>query len=1506
MLTADSIDFDISLLNNRTQIINTPNTPNSYSAPWMWTLPDGTTQIQGSGQRNNWTADQNGHFNEINENAKGVIKTAEDFYGHLAAGSVAEVSDDLVACFYYDPSNGKDLREASLYKPAIENAWVGSSDNLYSLLVLNKRFPSTGTTGLAAQRGGNGNIAGAIAGELTDSPHIPVGYEFTVSDKALQGLTRIVGFPFQGDSLLPPNPAVSAGQVPALAVFNRTHGSFISADPDLGTPVSSLSDYVPTLSQFFSFTNDNRPPSSAAMPVDVLWNLQEKYATGFQTQQSPIDIFSEISGIENLASLINDPAQPTNPFYDVFHNPTNPADQGSNYNTYELVCTKLQGYYYNNDITNQDAINIFYSEFADSLILALGQIDMATDQAAYDTIINDLAVGLRALMAMSYDASPLWTSYGVGYANAANPMVGNKDPNMLVPQINSQTFLETFSGQEFQLLNVHLPTNFVNVIGEHPASGELYPSEGWYALNADQPLSGIHYIDTLSDNDYQSQYSITTSGTAVLFPQENTSSNTLSAANIASETAMLSNASELSVGGPTLGELPGLINDQQVLPDSFATYISLAGGIDLVYGSAFNDVIIGPGHGGSTDATFHGRLTVSSGAGDDVVAPGRGGSIVELGSGADIVVFDTNDLFGEVTFFDFNYAEGDRIVVSADISALWDSSTPETLILRDERGASKTLRLAVASDEVWAKDVVISINPTSELLGLPVGNGASATPSITKNGEFNYLETHQFTDLDPAQTNFYDNYTLVVAAASGKPALPDVIHVTIGNESFQMEKQSDGSQTIALNKFDTLNSSSTNPVDGGGRLAGVPFQISITPADDGTVRGFGSRQAQVFIADPQAANTPSSLQTHQIDASTLDSTWQTGWRVFKEANQSTYAVAYVGGLANYMLTNNLNATSTLQTDLDTSGVDVLVTGNLDVVAGNKANNLSSRMAIWGGMDKTTAENIVNTANAAAAGSYQTNLPVGLPADDYIIKTLATDRKVVVRGNGRIDGYDIVESYTNKSDARNHATYYINSDMLTASSVYQTTDNDPNDWAVDVSGVTVGWPAYRGYGPVLLQDFNHTALVQDVSGELEIDIAPTDTRFKFLHSKARLYDYKQAGGWVDQADGPGISAWHSEINNSFIHANDDSVKIQANFIEATCNTVLQGNAGNAVGYAYGFINDGPTVSNANRVYVHRAVNKASNGYGLSAMRIVPSPEWTWTNKWATTTVTNVYVPSFARESSGPFMNSVYLASSVDIGAEIRGFGPTVAPNTPNFDFFVGAINTFDRWDIEARQNLQYPASIARILPKSQPQFTHERKDSGDWQLPQSPNFPKLQLWTTNEQGERVRSTTYATIKPYERSDPGNKGTKPIELYVENNDPRRQRPKLHRSSKITLNREGAIGPSHIRLVHSDLVQAASYGATAGEELFVVTMVANGHIEKKIGDSYHNVSDAPTSSNPFELLALLERRLISPSDEIRWVPSAEDSSKVTVEAFSIIGWNSKDKLASDTASVIGFETT
>ena len=53
---------------------------------------------------------------------------------------------------------------------------------------------------------------------------------------------------------------------------------------------------------------------------------------------------------------------------------------------------------------------------------------------------------------------------------------------------------------------------------------------------ADVPLSGLNIMTDVSDDDYQDQYSISTPGTAVIMPEDSTSSDTLSAAGLVAAT----------------------------------------------------------------------------------------------------------------------------------------------------------------------------------------------------------------------------------------------------------------------------------------------------------------------------------------------------------------------------------------------------------------------------------------------------------------------------------------------------------------------------------------------------------------------------------------------------------------------------------------------------------------------------------------------------------------------------------------------------------------------------------------------------------------------------------------------------------------------------------------------------------------------------------------------------------------------------------------------------------
>ena len=98
--------------------------------------------------------------------------------------------------------------------------------------------------------------------------------------------------------------------------------------------------------------------------------------------------------------------------------------------------------------------------------------------------------------------------------------------------------------------------------------------------------------------------------------------------------------------------------------------------------------------------------------------------------------------------------------------------------------------------------------------------------------------------------------------------------------------------------------------------------------------------------------------------------------------------------------------------------------------------------------------------------------------------------------------------------------------------------------------------------------------------------------------------------------------------SFIHTNDDSLKVQAPYTTFKNNTVLQGNAGNPIAYGYGFVNTGVGSSLVQDTYVHRIthVHNGTNPYGVVAMRVQPSPQYNYQN-FIGVTVSDIYIPKY---------------------------------------------------------------------------------------------------------------------------------------------------------------------------------------------------------------------------------------------------------------------------------------
>ena len=110
----------------------------------------------------------------------------------------------------------------------------------------------------------------------------------------------------------------------------------------------------------------------------------------------------------------------------------------------------------------------------------------------------------------------------------------------------------------------------------------------------------------------------------------------------------------------------------------------------------------------------------------------------------------------------------------------------------------------------------------------------------------------------------------------------------------------------------------------------------------------------------------------------------------------------------------------------------------------------------------------------------------------------------------------------------------------------------------------------------------------------------------------------------------------------------------------------------------------------------------------------------------------------------------------------------------------------------------------------------------------------------------------------------------------------RPPLEQTDSVYLD-NSLIGPAPIIMNKSEII---------GDETnsFVITSVANGVVEKWLPatERWVNVSAVPTTSNPMELLKLLQLRLIQQGDRIQWKPSQSTSPLDFDKAFDVVGWD------------------
>ena len=92
-----------------------------------------------------------------------------------------------------------------------------------------------------------------------------------------------------------------------------------------------------------------------------------------------------------------------------------------------------------------------------------------------------------------------------------------------------------------------------------------------------------------------------------------------------------------------------------------------------------------------------------------------------------------------------------------------------------------------------------------------------------------------------------------------------------------------------------------------------------------------------------------------------------------------------------------------------------------------------------------------------------------------------------------------------------------------------------------------------------------------------------------------------------------------------------------------------------------------------------------------------------------------------------------------------------------------------------------------------------------------------------------------------------------------------------------------------MHSHIEDAVNANPSSGENhSYIVTNVASGKVEKKVGTTWIDVNAPLKTSSPLAMIAWLKNRMISAGDEIRYVVETEDQGEVTSRAFELIGWD------------------
>ena len=279
-------------------------------------------------------------------------------------------------------------------------------------------------------------------------------------------------------------------------------------------------------------------------------------------------------------------------------------------------------------------------------------------------------------------------------------------------------------------------------------------------------------------------------------------------------------------------------------------------------------------------------------------------------------------------------------------------------------------------------------------------------------------------------------------------------------------------------------------------------------------------------------------------------------------------------------------------------------------------------------------------------------------------TPPTRKMLVVSGTGRVNGWNIISRTRaqygwTETPTVETSFYDVGAEMLRYSSYYSRRAAGKS--GIDVSGVTFAWTPRLNHGAIQLNELTYpmVSLTEAyANGTWNPDVNQIDGA-TFANTNVKFFDYKQLGSWVGESDGPEIMSPYTDADKLYLHVNDDSIKLRSYHSTFNDVTVLQGDAGRAVSYAYGYDNGDVYGTSVTGLWVHRNISTNTDDVGEALVWIGISPGKYW---WRAvegrplglsfTSTEEVFVPSITGGSNGYDANQVVRPMAIEIGWQAR--------------------------------------------------------------------------------------------------------------------------------------------------------------------------------------------------------------------------------------------------------------